>query len=482
MKKVDCSALLFLAPILIVLYFGYVWRGYQLDDALIYLRYIKNVHEGHGLVYNPGERFNGLTSPFFTFVVLLASFFYRNLQLLSVAISALFLLATAYFSAKLFARSRYGALITIILIVSFKYFYSTIGMETTLFLFLIVLSLYLYKINSDFFVVTLALLAITRVEGIFLAIPLGIDYLLRHKKIPTPALILSAILILVLPFIFNKWYYGDFLAATGSAKIGQGKSGFWGYGWIFLQVDSLFIFFSNLRWKAYALLALAGLGFILLRNNRIAIFSLIFVILLLGFYGLLNIPNYHWYYAPFFLFTLIFASFVIEWLMLKCLQAKGIGLKSLAILALIIPMSFYFKYTMPWESNGRHESYAQIGMWLKTNTPPNASVAMVEVGTVGWYADRRIIDILGLTNPYNADYIAKGDADSWPIHYQPDYILIHDPLWIHETIAKPLEDSGAYAPVASFNIPGYTMLHKTGKLADEEIAKIPAVYKASQKK
>ena len=482
MKKIDYSALLLLAPILLVLYFGYVWQGYQLDDALIYLRYIKNVHEGHGLVYNPGERFNGLTSPFFTFVMLLASFFYGNLQLLSVVISALFLLATAYFSAKLFARSRYGELITIILIVSFKYFYTTIGMETTLFLFLIVSSLYLYKIDSDFFVITLALLIITRSEGIFLAIPICIDYLIRYKKIPNLIYLVSGLVIVALPFIFNKWYYGDFLAVTGSAKIGQGKSGFWGYGQIFLQVESLFVFFSNIRWVAYALLALAGLGFILLRNNRIAILSLIFVLLLLGFYGLLNIPNYHWYYAPFFLFTLIFASFAVEWLTLKYWQAKGIVPKILVILALIIPMSFYFKNTMPWESNGRHESYAQIGMWIKANTPPNVSVAMVEVGTVGWYADRHIIDILGLTNPYNADYIAKGDADSWPIHYQPDYILIHNPLWIHETIAKPLEDSGAYAPVANFNIPGYTMLYKTGKLADEEIAKIPAVYKASQKK
>jgi arabinofuranosyltransferase len=482
MKKIDYSALLLLAPILIVMYFGYVWQGYQLDDALIYLRYIKNIHEGHGLVYNPGERFNGLTSPLFTFVILLTSFFYGNLQLVSVAISVLFLLATAYFSAKLFARSRYGELITIILIVSFKYFYTTIGMETTLFLFLIVLSLYLYKSNSDYFVITLALLVITRSEGIFLAAPICIDYLIRHKKIPKLSYLVSGLVILALPFIFNKWYYGDFLAVTGSAKIGQGKSGFWGYGWIFLQVDYLFIFFSNIRSIAYALLALAGLGLILLRNDRIAILSLIFALLLLGFYGLLNIPNYHWYYAPFFLFTLIFASFTVEWFTLMCWKAKGITLKSLVILALIIPMSFYFKNTMPWESNGRHESYAQIGVWLKANTPPNVSVAMVEVGTVGWYADRHIIDILGLTNPYNADFIAKGDADSWPIHYQPDYILIHNPLWIHETIAKPLEDAGAYAPVASFNIPGYTMLYKTGKLADEEIAKIPAVYKASQKK
>jgi hypothetical protein len=482
MKKVDFSTLLLLSPILLVLYFGYVWQGYQLDDALIYLRYIKNFHEGHGLVYNPGERFNGLTSPFFTFVILLTSFFYENLQLLSVVISALFLFATAYFSAKLFARSQYGGLITIILIVSFKYFYTTIGMETTLFLFLIVLSLYLYKIDSDFFVITLALLVITRTAGIFLAAPICIDYLIRFKKIPKRSYLVSGLVIVALPFIFNKWYYGDFLAVTGSAKIGQGKSGFWGYGWISLQVDSLFVFFSNLRSIAYALLALAGLGFILLRNNRIAILSLIFVLLLLGFYGLLNIPNYHWYYAPFFLFSLIFASFAIEWLTLKCWQAKGIAPKSLVILALIIPMSLYFKNTMPWESNGRHESYAQIGMWLKANTPPNVSVAMVEVGTVGWYADRHIIDILGLTNPYNADFIAKGDADSWPIHYQPDYILIHKPLWIHETIAKPLEESGAYASVANFNIPGYAMLHKTGKLTDEEIAKMPAAYKASQKK
>ena len=66
MKKIGYSTLLFLAPILLASYFGYLWREYQLDDALIYLRYIKNFQEGHGLVYNPGERFNGLTSPFFT--------------------------------------------------------------------------------------------------------------------------------------------------------------------------------------------------------------------------------------------------------------------------------------------------------------------------------------------------------------------------------------------------------------------------------
>ena len=73
MKKVDYAALLWLGPMMLACYFGYVWQDFQLDDALIYLRYIKNFQEGYGLVYNPGERFNGLTSPFFTFVILLTA-------------------------------------------------------------------------------------------------------------------------------------------------------------------------------------------------------------------------------------------------------------------------------------------------------------------------------------------------------------------------------------------------------------------------
>ena len=482
MKKVDYADLILLAPILLALYFGYIWRDYQLDDALIYLRYIKNFQEGYGLVYNPGERFNGLTSPFFTLLILLGSFFTQNLQWLSVVTSVCFLVLTAYFSAQLFTRSRFGELLTMFSIVGFGYFYSTIGMETLLFLLLIVLSLYLYKINSDYVVISLALLVITRSEGIFLATPICVDYLIRHKKLPKPAYILSGLVLLVLPFIFNKLYYGDFLAVTGSAKIGQGKSGFWGYGWIFFQADHLFGFFSGNRFIAWALLSFAALGSILLHKNRLAIISVIFIISLLGFYGLLNIPNYHWYYAPFFLLTLIFACSAIESLIFKCWQAKSLSLKGFSILALILLMGFYFKYTMPWESGFTNEAYIQMGKWLKANTSPKASVAMVEVGTVGWYADRRIIDILGLTNPYNSDYIAKGDADSWPIHYQPDYILTHQPLWIHEIVMKPLEESGAYAPVAEFKFPGYTLLYKTGKYSDGDIAKIPAAFKASQKK
>jgi hypothetical protein len=48
--------------------------------------------------------------------------------------------------------------------------------------------------------------------------------------------------------------------------------------------------------------------------------------------------------------------------------------------------------------------------------------------------------------------------------------------------AKPLEESGAYAPVANFNFPGFNLLYKTGKVADDQIAKMPAAIKQSQQK
>jgi hypothetical protein len=449
-----------------------------LDDALIYLRYIKNFQAGHGLVYNPGEKFNGLTSPLFTYTVLAGSTLVKNLQFLSVAISAFFLILTAYFSANVFTKSTLGKFLTAVVVSCFGYFYSTIGMETTMFLFLIVLSLYLYQRDSQFFLIALALLVITRSEGVFLAAPMMLDYFFRKKSLPKVHFLIICALIFLGPFLFNKIYYGDFLPATGSAKIGQGKSGFWGQGWIFFQASYLLGYFSSSKHTAAGLLMLASFGTLVLRKDKIAIISLLFIASLLAFYGLLNIPNYHWYYAPFFLFCLLFASYAAEWIVIKFQQRGWVRGKVFAIIVLGILGFHFFKKTLPLNFGGRHEDYAQIGSWLRDNTNSTASVALVEIGTVGWYADRYIVDILGLTNRYNADYIAEGDVFSWLGKYQPDYIVRHDPVWIHELATKGLEENGAYETVRSFLFPGYVLLKKSANYSNEQISEISSASKA----
>jgi hypothetical protein len=47
-----------LVPLLYALYTGHIW-----EDYFITFRHSQNLCEGHGLVYRPGERVHGFTSP-----------------------------------------------------------------------------------------------------------------------------------------------------------------------------------------------------------------------------------------------------------------------------------------------------------------------------------------------------------------------------------------------------------------------------------
>ena len=460
-----------LIPVCAVGYFSFLARNYQIDDALIYLRYVKNFHDGFGLVYNPGEKFNGLTSPFYTYVSLACSFLFNNLQTATIVISAAFLVGASMLGGRLFSNGNWEALCTTVAIASFGYFYSTFGMETPMFLMLIALSLYLYKLDSEYFVIALALLINTRFEGSFLALVMAADYLIKNRKLPDTKIMAISLAILLIPFAFNYFYYGDFLPATANAKLGQGKSGYWEGHLSFLNMNYLIkMYFSNSHISAYFFLFASAYGVYICRKERMAVVIVIFLALLLCFYVGLNLPNYPWYYAPFFYLLLIFACRGI-WKLSASLLAKGmINYRALAFIVLCAATGFALTNVVSFKEKGRIEEYAKIGDWLRINTPSNASVAMVEIGTVGFYSDRTIIDILGLVNKYNADYIAKADVYGWLYHYQPDYILRHDPIWKWEASTVTLEKSGAYIPAPGFDYPRFALLKKSTKYTDAEIA------------
>ncbi len=472
-KAATVSFLYFLPSLLAVAYFTYVWRHFQLDDALIYLRYVRNFHEGHGLVYNPGEKFNGLTSPFFSYLIVLGSFVVRNLHVLTLGVAAVCLAATGFLGGRILCSTELGQAFTSFVIVTFGYFYSTFGMETPLFLMLIALSLYLYRKGSDYFVISLALVVATRGEGIFLALPMAFDYLLRHRRLPDLRLCVIGALIFITPFLISRFYYGAFLPATGDAKIGQGQSGFWGAGWIFFNVEILLGYnFHHSLYPPILLSVMAVCGAYLGFRQPVTKISLVFVCLLLAFYAGLNIPNYHWYYAPFFFFAVVFACFWIVQVVAKLwTQVTQPGARvALGFILIAAFLPSYVKSLPASHGGGRNERYAEAGNWLATNLQPNTSVALVEIGTVGWYGpNTHIIDILGLTNKYNADFIAKRDTLSWLTKYQPDYILRHEPPWPFEAGATHVEKRGMYSPAPGFNIPGLVLLKKSDAVTDAQI-------------
>lgn len=436
--------------------FAYKNRGMQLDDALIYLRYIENFVDGKGLVYNEGIRFNGLTSPLFSYLMAAGAFVFRNASIVSVVLSAVFTFSAAIALWRVFAEEvERGALriapfypwLGALLFLALPYFYVTYGMETGLFTLLSALLIYFarreeYRIAGPL----AALLFLTRSEGIFLVAAIGIVHLVRHRALPRydwRVYVLPPLLILA-SFAFNYLYYGHATAETGMAKIWQGSSGLWGDHLNFLQVQYLYgwIFQSNI----FVLGAFAGaslLGVVALGRSYLNVVVLIYLALYSCFYVFLNIPNYHWYYSPYFallpFYAAVGAGFAVSRL------ADGLGLaRGLAIVLMCtLPLGYaVFKFT---EVNNvprsGHPDYRALGEYIALHTPKNSVVAAVEIGTLGYYAHREIVDVLGLVNPDNARFIGERDFDEWVKHYRADYVVAHKPAWDHEVSVYSLATS-----------------------------------------
>lgn len=457
---------LLLTTIPVAAWFSWQNRNYQLDDSLIYLRYIRNFFEGRGLTYNEGDYFNGLTSPLYSYFLIICNGITHNLQYTTIFLSFFFLCAAAIYGAFAFSDNKIEQAICGFSVASFNYFYTTFGMETTLFLFLSALILCLYKHERYYSLgIAIGLLILTRTEGIFLGAVVLLHYTIIHKKLPPVKYFIVPALVIIANLIFNSLYYGAPLPATGNAKIGQGRSGFWGSGFVFLQVEYMknWFFGGNLK-MLYFLIPAAAIGLWAKRTLVATHLFAAYLIILGCFYVFLLIPNYHWYYAPFFYFLTLFSAIGTFRVLAGIYRlAKKKTAYALAAVPVLIAASAFGTQSLKLSdiSRGSVDSYKNIGNWITENTPKNSVVAAVEIGTIGWYADRYIIDILGLTNPYNADYIAKKDVHSWLTKYSPDYILVHEPLWVFETTANCLEHADAYKPVPNFQFPGYQLLAKS---------------------
>jgi arabinofuranosyltransferase len=344
------------------------------------------------------------------------------------------------------------------------FIYLTYGMESTLLIMLCALLLCAYQANKMFWVGVFAgLLCITRSEGVLLPLFVLFDYVLKNKRLPHIKYFIAPILFIGASYSFNYFYYGHFLPDSASAKLGQGKSGLWGSGWLFLKYSGYlksWAFHSN---NLYVIACFAC-GVLGLWQFRLTMMTRVIVPYLLAYVAVCTaagVPNYHWYYTPLFAFGSVYAALGVIALLQhrRGLVGKWLGMPVAIILGIYI---LYWGCLYSNQPAGPHEPYRQIGLWIKQNTAPSAKIAMVEIGTVGWYSERHIIDILGLVTPLNAEFIAERKFSEWLNHYSPDYILLHEPLLSHEQSANDPRIANGYRPDSRFQYSGYKLLKKLG--------------------
>jgi hypothetical protein len=407
---------------IVICTFTVLTRHIVLDDGLIYARFLSHALNGQGLVFNVGEHVNALTSPLFTYLLLGVSWLLKG----RVLIAEHLLFAVTFFGASLLAERMVP--LSGLLISSTAYFYILIGLETTTFLLLLMLTARAYadkRYNWLPILVVLSLLC--RFEaGLF--IPLLAWLLWRERKAPKLIAFLPAIALVLLYLLLNHHWYGAYLPNSATSKLGQARSGFWGHWpWSFFNVAWLLKKGGAFHGTAFLIppvLVLCVFGWDKMRRNRFGQLITPFILALFAFYVLFNIPAYHWYYAPIVFMVILYAVYGMP-------QNKvGHVIVACCVLICLVQASLYLpRLTLVMD-------YVNVSQWINANTPPDATVEAAEIGTIGWYTHRKVIDILGLTDPKNAVHIEHGDVTSWLREDHPDYIVVHHPLWAWERVTE----------------------------------------------
>ena len=134
---------------------AYIYFPESIDDAYITLRYARNLFEGHGLVFNVGERVEGFSN--FTWLSLLAAVGWSGLsmpmamKILSFVSGLVTLFLTARLGQRFFGQGMAGVLPALLLASSsFFALWSVDGLETVFYTMLLTILLVLLCTRSAF--------------------------------------------------------------------------------------------------------------------------------------------------------------------------------------------------------------------------------------------------------------------------------------------------------------------------------------------
>ncbi len=423
---------------LAVLLYGQV-RDWAYDDPFITFRYAENLARGLGFVYNPGERVLSTTTPLFTLILAVLSHIGIDLPQLANLIGVLSLALgglSLWDLARTWKASAVGW-VGLLLYPSFSLLLSTLGSEMPLYL-AFCLGAFAFYARERYHLTALfiALAALTRADGVLVALILAADYLLRTRRPILWSAILTALVVTLPWFIFAAGYFGSPIPATLAAKQHQGSMAIsrrFGPG--LLTIVGWYA--AGWQYWGEAALALWG-GLLTIRQARGWRLFLLWPALYFLAYSALGVSGYFWYYAPLVPGFLAASGLGIEALVIRLTRVSPkwgrggqvIGLAAVLVLAMGQGRQLFRLQEQP---DNRFLIYRAVGQWLEVNTSSQASVGALEVGIIGYYARRPMVDFAGLIQPAVAKQLTPTttyeNAAGWAIlNYHPAYLVLN-PAW-----------------------------------------------------
>ena len=395
------------------------------DDAYITYKYASNIIKGEGFSFNPDEKILGTTTPLYTLVLSMFGSLTQRLDIVSLVLNFLSILLSGIVVYLLFLRHvpAHLALASGLLFIYFPVFYRILGMETNLSIFLVLLCLYMFvktKYGLAFFVLGLATLMRMELCILFLLLALIMVWKKEFRKLLKAC---AVYLLAILPwFVFSYLSFGSLVPNTFYIKTG----GTYAETGIFPKIHHLFletlrlVFFKSMFLKSFSFyladfiqnyfvwVILFFLSFLFSLKKffttdylRIYFF---FVLLFIFALSVLNVSPYIWYYGlPFSLVPLTIAlgfSRISLFFKKRLGSPKTVPLAGLILLALLMfemksIHDIFFGYWLSQHTGHveRYETYLEIGRYIKEQIPPEKTIAMEEIGIVGYMIPNKIWDL-----------------------------------------------------------------------------------------
>ena len=468
------TGVVLLALMGVALFFGLQEHPSSFDDAYITYRYARNIATGRGFVYNAGEPVLGTTTPLYTLLLAGLSLVWPDIPLASHYLGILawmLCIPLIYGIGRTNGRESIG-LVAAALLAFNPLFPRVLGMETTLYALFALAAFFFHLQDRPLLAGLFASLAfLTRWDGILVvAVLLFAEMLKGRRGFFRAGLICASVMIPWLAYSYMT--FGSIFPNSFYAKMGQGwnqgfggdELGTFGRGLLLLGASA---YEANPLFLIWGLFAALGLASLLYRRARWWPL-LLWTGLYIAGYIALGVLRFPWYYPPIMpgLVLLVAgginlsAQFLSRYI--KRDAAQAVSVAALCILCLI-PSAHWLVQDQQKEIDAHSATYVEVGNWLHANTPPESSVALLEIGIVGFYSDRTVVDTMGLVRP---DML--GHLDTWlqtlqfaVNHYWPDYVvalertawvsLIGEP-WFGEAYALETEIENVSDPVAPARI------------------------------
>ncbi len=474
--------------------------GWPLDDAFIHLQFAKNLAAGDGLSFNPGEPVTGTTSPLWTALVSIL-FLLPGSPVIWVKLSgiALFVLAVelVYRLARELDLSVGLSVLAAVLTATTEWMvWSALsGLEIPLFLVLSLIGIRLHvrerRLGAGLPVslAVIALSALARPEGQLLFVLACVDRLLLFERDDSDGLAwrraelaplvggLAAAALLLLPMLaFNLMVGDSALPTTFGAKVppaqASGLSG-WLPSLAYLMRGPIDVLFRSQPYMV--LFAGAGLLALVARLGTARDRGLLLGTWLVGLplaFSVLSATsgksvtgNFGRYFFPLFPILIIVGVLGLERVVERLAGGVRLGRARIPVLGAMLVLLLLPGATGVLRGSQRyvqtvanvHDSNVRVAEWLRERVPPDAVLAVNDIGAFGYLLPNRIVDLAGIANPeaIRLRYEAASEgrlADEGTLRFlgetKPDFLVIF-PDWFPALVSE----GSPFTPIERFEIP-----------------------------